>query len=140
MENTPHSPAPPVPPAFSLDRLPPPPHAGIAGEERTLGMLCHLLGIFTGFLGPLILWLVKKDDSAFVAHHGREALNFQITLLLAMVCLGSMTFVLIFFVIGIVFVPLLFIVPMLALIAEIMAAIAAQNGEWFRYPCCLRLV
>lgn len=114
--------------------------SGLTEEERTLGMLCHLLGILTGFLGPLILWLVKRDHSPFIAHHGREALNFQLTLLLAMLCLGSATFVLMFVLVGILLVPLLLVVPVLALIAEILAAVAAQKGEWHRYPCCIRFV
>ena len=118
---------------------PPVPDLTSSPEERSLGMLCHLLGIFTGFVGPLIMWLVKKDQSAFVCHHARESLNFQITLLLVMLCLGSITFVLMFVVIGIVLVPVLFIVPILALVVEIIAAVAAQNGEWYRYPCCIRM-
>lgn len=124
------SPAPPPIPDYSL----------ISEEDKSLAMLCHLLGIFTGFIGPLILWLVKKDSSAFVGHHGREALNFQITLMLVMLGLGSLTFVLMFVVVGILLVPVMFIVPILALVAEIIAAIAAQKGEWHRYPCCIRLV
>ena len=112
----------------------------ISEEDKSLAMLCHLLGIFTGFIGPLILWLVKKDSSAFVGHHGREALNFQITLMLVMLGLGSVTVVLMFVVVGILLVPVLFIVPILALVAEIIAAVAAQKGEWHRYPCCIRLI
>lgn len=131
--NPPHSPTPP--PISGLTGRP-----EVSPEEKSLGMLCHLLGILTGFLGPLIVWLVKKDSSAFVDHHGREALNFQLTLLLAMVCLGSATFVLMFVVVGIVLVPLLFIVPILALVLEIIAAVAAQNGGWYRYPLCIRMV
>lgn len=103
-------------------------------------MLCHLLGIFTGFLGPLILWLVKKDQSAFIAHHGRESLNFQLTLLLTMFALGSATFMLMFVLVGIALVPLFFIVPILAMVLEIIAAVAAQKGEWHRYPLCIRMV
>jgi uncharacterized protein len=129
MQNT----LPPQPPAL-------PARPEISPEEKSLGMVCHLLGIFTGFLGPLIVWLVKKDGSAFICHHGREALNFQLTLLLVMLCLGSTTFFLTFFFIGLLFVPVLFVVPILALVAEIMAAVAAQNGEWYRYPCCIRLI
>ncbi|MBC8126379.1 MAG: DUF4870 domain-containing protein [Gloeobacteraceae cyanobacterium ES-bin-144] len=113
---------------------------GPSEEEKSLGMLCHLLAIFTGFLGPLVLWLVKKDSSAFVAHHGREALNFQITLLLVMLGLGAVTVVLMMVVIGFLLLPLLFVLPILALVAEILAAVSAQKGEWHRYPCCLRLV
>lgn len=125
-----NSPAPPPIPAYQP----------ISEEDKSLAMLCHLLGIFTGFIGPLILWLVKKDSSAFVGHHGREALNFQITLMLVMLGLGSVTVVLMFVVVGIFLVPVMFVVPILALVAEIIAAIAAQKGEWHRYPCCIRLV
>ncbi len=125
-----NSPAPPPIPAYQV----------ISEEDKSLAMLCHLLGIFTGFIGPLILWLVKKDSSAFVGHHGREALNFQITLMLVMLGLGSVTVVLMFVVVGILLVPVLFIVPILALVAEIIAAVAAQKGEWHRYPCCIRLI
>lgn len=110
----------------------------ISDDDRMMAMLCHLLAIFTGFIGPLILWIVKKDSSPFVAHHGKESLNFQITLLLVMTCLGAATFILMFVLIGIVLVPVLIIVPILALVAEIIAAVAAQKGEWFRYPCCIR--
>jgi uncharacterized Tic20 family protein len=130
-------------PPFSGNSPAPPPIPAaqtISDEDKSLAMLCHLLGIFTGFIGPLILWLVKKDSSAFVGHHGREALNFQITLMLVMLGLGSVTVVLMFVVVGILLVPVLFIVPILALVAEIIAAVAAQKGEWHRYPCCIRLV
>jgi uncharacterized Tic20 family protein len=110
-------------------------------EDKTLGMLCHLLAIFTGFLGPLILWLVKKDSSPFVAHHGREALNFQITIFLGMMGLMAMVFVLMFvFFSGLLLIPVIMILQVLVIVAEVMAAIAAQRGDWHRYPFCLRLV
>lgn len=133
MNPPPYSPTPPpIPPRTETPQVSP--------EEKSLAMLCHVLGIFTGFIGPLIVWLVKKDESAFIGHHGREALNFQLTVMLVMLCLGSATFVLMFVLIGIVLVPVLFIVPILALVAEIIAAVAAQNGEWHCYPCCIRMV
>jgi len=117
-----------------------PPPMMVTEEEKTLAMLCHLLAIFTGFLGPLVLWLVKKDQSPYIDHHGREALNFQITLLLAMLALGSATFILMFVFIGILLVPVMMVVAILAMVAEIIAAIAAQNGVWHRYPFNLRMV
>ena len=49
-------------------------------DERTMGMLAHILGGVTNFLGPLIIWLIKKDESPFVNDQGKEALNFQITI------------------------------------------------------------
>lgn len=103
-------------------------------------MLCHLLGILTGFIGPLVLWLVKKDQSPFIDHHGREALNFQITLFLVMIALASVTFVLMLVVVGFLLIPVLFAIPIIGLVLEILAAVAAQRGEWHRYPFCLRLV
>src|SRR6478735_7706961 len=90
-----NSPAPPPLPSFPMAGGNP---AGVSEDEKVLGMLCHLLGILTGFLGPLVLWLVKKDSSAFLDHHGREALNFQITVMLVMFGLGSVTFALMFLV------------------------------------------
>jgi len=106
-----------------------------------MAMLCHLLALFTGFLGPLILWLVKRDQSPFVDHHGREALNFQLTVLVASVCLGAMTFVLMFaFLIGLLLVPVLMAASIGALVLEILATLAAQRGEWYRYPCCIRFI
>lgn len=140
--NPANSPAPPPVPVSASAPQPPPlvTKPGVSEEDKSLGMPCHLLGIFTGILGPLILWLVKKDASPFVGHHGREALNFQITVLLVMLCLGTTTFILMFVFIGIVLIPFLFIVPILALVAGILAAVAAQKGEWHRYPCCMRMV
>lgn len=125
---------PPMPPALvsACQRVP--------EEDKTLGMLCHLLGIFTGFLGPLVLWLVKKDSSPFVAHHGREALNFQITVFLIMLGLGTVTFMLLFVFVGFFLIPVIMVMQILAIVAEVMAAVAAQRGEWHRYPFCLRLV
>lgn len=112
----------------------------VTEDERTLALFCHLLGIFTGFIGPLVLWLVKKDQSAFLDHHGREALNFQLTMLLVMLCLGSVTFVLLFVFVGVLLIPVIILVQVLAIVAEILAAIAAQKGEWHRYPFCIRLI
>lgn len=129
--------APPMPP------FPMTPYGKVAmvtEEDKTLGLVCHLLGIFTGFLGPLILWLVKKDSSPYIAHHGREALNFQLTLLLCFLGLGAVTVVLMFVFVGIFLIPVIIVLRILALVAEIMAAVAAQKGEWHRYPFCFRLV
>lgn len=101
-------------------------------------MLCHLLAIFTGFLGPLILWLVKKDESRYVDHHAREALNFQITFFIVFMGMLIATFVLMFVMIGILLIPVIIVLSILVLVAEILAAVAAQNGTWHRYPCSIR--
>lgn len=107
-------------------------------DDRTMAMLCHLLSILTWFVGPLVIWLVKKDSSRFVDHHGREALNFQLTVFLASICLGALAMVLIFFFVGILLIPVIMAISVLALVAEIMACLAANRGEWHRYPWTIR--
>jgi hypothetical protein len=103
------------------------------GDERTMAMLAHLLALFASILGPLLIYLLKKDESAFVRHHGAEALNFSISVLIALVASGILTIVLI----GIVLLP---IVGVAALVFHIMAAVAASKGEWYRYPLSIRFI
>ena len=102
-------------------------------DSRNLGMLCHLLGFLTSFLGPLILWLIKKDDDPFVDDQGKEALNFQITMAIAY-AVGAITA---FLCIGFV---IMAAAGICSIIFCIMGCIKASNGEAYRYPVCLRLV
>jgi uncharacterized Tic20 family protein len=100
------------PPASQPHGLPPlhrpvPPPGGLSQDDLNLGMLCHLLAIFTGFAGPLILWLVKKDSSAYVDFHGKESLNFQITLFLFITILSFAAMILMFVVVGFALVPVI---------------------------------
>lgn len=112
---------------------------GPSSQERTWGMLCHLLAFagivipFGHIIGPLVMWLIKKDESAFVDYHGKEALNFQITVTLASI----VSMLLIFIVIGI---PLLILVWLANIVFIILATIAANRGEYYRYPVALRLI
>ncbi len=96
-------------------------------------MLCHLLAIVTGFLGPLVIWLIKKDQSKFVDDQGKEALNFQITVLIAMLIAGATTLICI----GVVLVPAVGIAD---LVFCIIAAVEANKGVAYRYPLTLRLI
>ncbi|ALN92296.1 MULTISPECIES: DUF4870 domain-containing protein [Lysobacter] len=111
----------------------------ISQDEKTWGMLAHLstlVGLIIPFgtvLGPLVVWLVKKDTMPFVADQGKEALNFNITALIA----GIVSFLLTFVLIGLVLLPL---VGLAWLVLTIMAALAANKGEEYRYPWTLRLV
>jgi len=108
-------------------------------EEKTWGMLAHLSSLsglvipFGTVLGPLIVWLVKKDTMSFVADQGKEALNFNITVLIAAIVSGILTIVLIGFL-------LLAVVGIGWLVLTIMASIAANKGEAYRYPFTLRLI
>lgn len=102
-------------------------------EARTMAMLAHVLGIVTGFVGPLIIWLLKKDENAFIDDQGKEALNFQITIAIAMLVSGLLMFACVGF----------FLVPAVAvlnLILCIMAAMKANEGISYRYPMTLRLI
>jgi uncharacterized Tic20 family protein len=108
-------------------------------EECSLGLACHLLALaglvvpFGNILGPLIMWLVKKDDSAFVDDQGKEALNFNITISIA----GFIAFLLMFVVIGGLLLP---IIGIFWLIMTIIAAVKANGGERYRYPLTIRLI
>ena len=110
------------------------PSATAHGGDKTLAILVHIGGLFFSWLAPLIIYLIKKgENDEYTTAHAREALNFQITVLIAYVGCFILTFVLI----GI----LLFWVVMLGnLILSIMAAIKASNGEHYQYPLTLRLV
>jgi len=107
--------------------------AEVAKDERTMAMLAHLLAIFTGFLGPLIIWLVKKEDSAFVDDQGKEALNFQLTILIAWFAAGLLTFVLV----GCILLPAIWV---LDLVFCIMGATKASKGIRYRYPLNIRFI
>ena len=108
---------------------------GPTRDERNLAMLSHLLGIFTGFVGALVLWLARRDrdQAGFVTEQTREALNFQITIAIALIASVMLKVILI----GILLVPILFIVNF---VFCILAALSASKGHAYRYPFALRLV
>lgn len=106
--------------------------AAVPSDERTMAMLAHLLAIFFGWLAPLIIWLVKKE-SPFIADQAKESLNFQITVFIAYLICGALTFVLI----GCFLLPAVIVA---SLILCIMAALAANKGERYRYPFAIRLI
>ena len=117
----------------------PTPATGVAAEgaptsdDRTMAMIGHLGAIVLGFLCPLIVWLMKKDTSKFVDDQGKESLNFQITMFFAYVVCFFLTFL----VIGIFLFPLVWLAN---LILCIMAGLAANKGELYRYPFAIRLI
>jgi uncharacterized Tic20 family protein len=102
-------------------------------DARTMAMLCHLLAIFTSFVGPLIIWLIKKEQSPYVDKQGKEALNFQITVVIASFVAGLLTLVCI----GFILLPAIFIVD---LIFCIMGCVATNKGQDYRYPVSLRFI
>lgn len=112
--------------------------------ERNWAMLTHVLAGALAILATpvfsvvytLVMWLVKKDESGFLDDHGREATNFWISLLLYSIVLLPLAVVLTCGVGVLLYIPLLII----AIIGVIQAALAAKNGEYYRYPATIRLL
>ncbi len=124
----------------------PPPSSSPSAEERQwalFGHLSSLAGLFTGgvgnIVGPLVIWLVKKDTMPFAGDQAKEALNFNITLLIAGLVLVALTMVTLG--IGVVLtLPLGIALGVAWLVLTIMAAIKSNEGVAYRYPFTLRLV
>lgn len=104
-----------------------------ASDDKTMAVLAHVLNVIATVVGPLIIYLVKKDESPFVKQHSTEALNFGITLLIAYAVAGISTILLI----GLLLFPVIFVVQV---VFTILAAMAAGRGEEYRYPINIRLV
>ena len=108
-------------------------------NERLWAMLTHLSALPGSFVligaivAPLIIWQIQKDRSAFVDYHGKEAVNFQITMAIA----AGVSFLLFLLLVGLV---LIWIVGAVWLIFTIIAALKANNGEYYRYPLSYRFI
>lgn len=115
------------------------PSATTNKNEQNMGMLCHLLALagflipFGNIVGPLILWMVKREEMPFVESEGKESLNFQISVTIY----GIVAFMLVFALIGFVLLPA---VILFDLICVIFASIEAANGKTYRYPLCIRFI
>jgi hypothetical protein len=111
----------------------------ITKRSKNLATLCHLLSFcgylipFGGIVGPLILWLLKKRESRFIDYHGKESVNFQISILIYTI----VSVILISVVIGFI---LLGALAIFNLVCVILASVRANDGEFYRYPLCIRLI
>jgi uncharacterized Tic20 family protein len=105
----------------------------VSADEKNIVVLTHIGGTVFSFIPALIVWLLKKDDSPYIADQAREALNFQITVLIAQVISSILIVILIGFV-------LMGIIWLANIILCIIAAVAASKGEYYRYPFALRLI
>ena len=108
-------------------------------NERTWGMLCHI-STFSGLiiplgsiLSPLIIWLIKKDESPFITDQGKEVLNFQISMIIYIL----LSLFLIILLIGI---PILIGLIIFNIIVTIIGAINANDGKYYRYPITIRFI
>jgi uncharacterized Tic20 family protein len=114
-----------------------------SSDDRTMGMLCYLLGIFTSFIGPLIIWLIKKDQSRFVDYHGREVLNFKINLIVMWLIVVSLVMAVSFVTFGfglMLFLPLYLAMMVYVLVVLIMGAMKANRGELYHFPLTIRII
>jgi len=108
-------------------------------DERMWGMLCHLSALagfiipFGNIIGPLIVYSMKKDEYKFVADQGKESLNFQISILIYLAISTIAVLLLIGFF-------LLMIVGLAALILTVIAAVKANDGEYYRYPLSIQFI
>ncbi len=113
---------------------------GILPEsERNWAMMCHLSSFagyffpFGGIIGPLICWLAKKDESAWVYENGRKSLNFQISMLLYMILALPLCLI-------IVGIPILITLAVLELVCVIIASVRAARGERYSYPISIPFI
>jgi hypothetical protein len=119
---------------------PPPAPTGMpSAEEKQWALFAHLSALvgyiipFGSIIGPLVIWQIKKNEMPFVDDQGKEALNFQITVaIIAIICL-----VLVLILIGIL---LLWALALANLVFIIIAALAANNGQAYRYPFAFRFI
>ena len=102
-----------------------------------MAMLAHLLGGITCLLGPLIIWLIKKDESPFVNDQGKEAVNFQLSILLGYVLAGILSFIPIVNCFTWLFFPAFGIA---GLVFGILGCLEANKGVVYRYPYALRFI
>jgi uncharacterized Tic20 family protein len=108
-------------------------------DERLWGMLCHL-SAFAGYiipvgniLGPLVIWLIKKDESEYVNRHGKSSLNFEISITIYIL----ISLLLVFIAIGI---PILILIGIFQIIVVIIASIRAFDGQYYQYPLTMTFV
>ncbi len=120
-------------------------------DERHWEILCHLspLLFLTGIplaniVGPLAVWLYKRDQSGSVDLHGKESINFQISLTLYLLVLGAVTAGLMFVLIGFLLVPALIMAliafPIIELVFILVGTLRARDGQIYRYPLTIRFI
>ena len=106
-----------------------------------LSALSGLVGVPLGnIVGPLVIWLVKRRDDPYIEHHAKEALNFNISILIYEIFLIAAGLVLLIVLIGLLLLLAAAILGIVWLVFVIIAAVAASRGEEYRYPLTIRLV
>ena len=104
-----------------------------SNDDKNIVTITHLGGTVFSFVPALIVWILKKDDSEYIAEQAKEALNFQITVLLAY----FVAWILVWILIGFAFLGIIWLAN---IVLCIVAAISTSKGETYRYPLTLRLI
>ena len=104
-----------------------------SNDDKNIATVTHLSGTVFSFIPALIVWILKKEDNTYIADQAKEALNFQITVLISQFIAAILAWVLI----GFILIPIIWI---LNVVFCIIAAISSSKGETYRYPFCLRLI
>ncbi len=102
-------------------------------DDRLLAMLIYVTSFFTTIIGPIIIWMLKRDESVFIDFHGKEYLNFVISYFVY----GIVAAISMIILIGFILAP---VVGLAAFIFTIVAAIKAYNGEMYRIPFIFRII
>jgi uncharacterized Tic20 family protein len=105
----------------------------VKSEEKTLAAILYVISFFAPIIGPLIIWLLKKDESQFIDYHGKEYFNFFISYSIYLFISGLLTIILIGFV-G------LFIFGIMLFVFTIIAAVKAYEGNEYRFPLIFRVI
>jgi uncharacterized protein len=145
-------PPPSPPPGWSAPTPPPATYGYPApvnpADSRNWGMAGHLSALVTllgipSFVGPLVVWLVRRNQDPFAAEHARESLNFNLSVLIYVIVGGIAAVILTVVTVGIgliVIVPAALVAMILWLVWTIQGAMAASRGEAYRYPVTIRMV
>jgi len=104
-----------------------------SNDDKNIATITHIGGTVFSFVPALIVWILKKDENQYIEDQAKEALNFQITMVLAYMLAGVLSWILI----GLIFFPIIWV---LNIVFCIIAAISTSKGETYRYPFCLRLI
>lgn len=104
-------------------------------DEKNIALLAHAGTFIGGFIVPLVIWLVKKDESEYIGEHAKQSLNFQISMFIY--AIGGMFISFLFMIIFIgAFLMILLVlgVSILSLVTVILASINASQGKHYKYP------
>jgi uncharacterized Tic20 family protein len=131
----------PQPPSPATPSVPSQPLTAAQRDERMWAMFCHLAALvgyvipfpFASVVGPLVVWMIKREQYPLVQDQGKESVNFQISM--AIYAIGAL--ILIFIVIG---VPILIGLAIFDLVCIIIATMKANEGVAYRYPLCIRFI